>query len=112
VATQYAAMVQVCLDLVEAEPNPEQREACCWEALHWVHHGKSRTLLESLCGEKRLLPDNDRPLRDEVEARAMELDRAERDLREFRKQLGDDEETARRALSRPQVQARLRPLTE
>jgi CHAT domain-containing protein len=107
VAAQYAAMVQVCLDLAEAEANEEQREAYRWEAWHWVHHGKSRTLLELLSTEKRLLADTDRPLRAELEARARNLDDAERALRKLRKELGGDEESLRRALSRPEVQARV-----
>jgi CHAT domain-containing protein len=112
VASQYAAMVQVCLDLAEREPNPEQAEAYRWEAWHWVHHGKSRTLFELLSTEQRRLTDSDRPLREELEVHARELDEAERALRQLRKQLGADEESARRALARPEVREHLQQLTQ
>ncbi|MBI4662817.1 MAG: CHAT domain-containing protein [Verrucomicrobia bacterium] len=111
VAVQYAAMVEVCLDLAETEPNVEQAEAYRWEAWHWVHHGKSRTLLELLSRDPSRLVETDRPLREELEARARELDEAERALRLLKKNLGD-EDSARRALSDPEVEARLRGLTQ
>lgn len=46
--TSYQLITALCLDMAQAECNPEQAEALRWEAWEWVQRGKARTLQESL----------------------------------------------------------------
>ncbi len=45
---QYAAIVALCLDVADQEPDSKEAQRWRWRAWHWVHRSKSRTLLELL----------------------------------------------------------------
>ncbi len=48
VAVLFAEIVALCLTLADAATTPAQAEQWQWKAWHWVHRGKSRSLLDRL----------------------------------------------------------------
>jgi CHAT domain-containing protein len=89
-ATQFQAMVLLCLDLANAFAGSirEQADAFRAEAWQWVLRSKSRMLLELLAGVRPRLRPEHLPLWDEFRAANRELDLYEASLSRQKLNLG------------------------
>ena len=99
-AQQYATMVHLCLALAGEATAPEQAARWRWEAWHWGHRGKSRTLLELLANARPRLTEDDYPLWEECQRLAQALDKWEREVLLLRQVLKEGSDLLRASLQR------------